>query len=224
MDLTTQDKKTSTVFQFNQLDLIETAETSEKAAYNEQVAYLIKDLLAELGEDPDREGLRRTPERVARAFDELLAGYRTDPVAMINGALFESDYDDIVMVRDIDFFSLCEHHMLPFYGRAHVAYIPDGKVVGLSKIPRAVEMYARRLQIQERLTQEIAEFLEAVLQPRGVAVIVEAAHMCAMMRGVKKGEAHMVTRSMRGAFQTDAELRRELMNQLQCESGNAASQ
>jgi GTP cyclohydrolase I len=130
---------------------------------------------------------------------------------LINGAIFEADYDDIVVVRDIDFFSLCEHHLLPFYGRAHVAYIPDEKVVGLSKVPRTVEMFARRLQVQERMTEQIAEFLETTLQPKGVAVVVEAAHMCARMRGIKKNGTYMVTRAMRGIFKTDRQARNELM-------------
>ena len=187
----------------------------EKSQYNGQVAYLTRDLLLAVGEDPEREGLQRTPERVARMYEELLAGYRTDPVAMVNGAIFESDYKNIVLVRDIEFYSLCEHHMLPFTGKAHVAYIPDGKIIGLSKIPRLVEMYARRLQVQERMTQQIAEALEEILRPRGVAVMVEGAHMCAMMRGVKQAEANMVTSAMLGAFESDPKLREEYLSHLQ---------
>jgi len=186
----------------------------EKSQYNGQVAYLTRDLLLAVGEDPEREGLQRTPERVARMYEELLAGYRTDPVAMVNGAIFESDYKNIVLVRDIEFYSLCEHHMLPFTGKAHVAYIPNGKIIGLSKIPRLVEMYARRLQVQERMTQQIGEALEEILHPRGVAVIVEGAHMCAMMRGVKQAETSMVTSAMLGAFESDSKLRDEFLSHL----------
>jgi GTP cyclohydrolase I len=199
------------VLQLDRLSLVDRIQPPQTSHSHDPVAYLVKDLLALVGEDPEREGLKRTPERVARMLDELLAGYQVDPGAMINGALFESDYDDIVLVRDIQFFSLCEHHLLPFYGQAHIAYIPDGKVLGLSKIPRTVEMFARRLQLQERLTQQIAGFLEDVLKPKGVAVVMEAAHMCAMMRGVNKTDARMVTRSVRGTFKTDAEVRREVL-------------
>jgi GTP cyclohydrolase I len=171
----------------------------------------VRDILLEVGEDPDREGLLKTPERVTRMYAEITEGYRTDPVKLINGALFDVDYDDMVLVKDIEFFSLCEHHLLPFYGRTHVAYIPDGKVIGLSKIPRIVDMFARRLQVQERLTAQVAGFLQEVLHPRGVAVVVEGAHMCAMMRGVKKSQTNMATRTMLGQFQVDPSLRAELM-------------
>lgn len=160
-------------------------------------------------------------DRVARMYEELLAGYQTDPAALINEAIFEVDYDDIVIIRDIDFFSLCEHHLLPFYGQAHVAYIPDGKILGLSKVPRTVEMFARRLQVQEHLTQQIAEFLETTLQSKGVAVVVEAAHMCAHMRGIKSHNTRMVTKAMRGVFKTDRQARQELLALLQ--SGNTTS-
>ena len=204
------DTNTST---FRFVDLLEQSEI-EKPQNNERVAYLTRDLLLAVGEDPKREGLRRTPERVARMYEELLAGYRTDPVALVNGAIFESDYENIVLVRDIEFYSLCEHHMLPFTGKAHVAYIPDGKIIGLSKIPRLVEMFARRLQVQERMTQQIAEALEDILHPKGVAVIVEGAHMCAMMRGVKQAEASMVTSAMLGIFESDSKLRDELQSHL----------
>ena len=168
-------------------------------------------ILYALGEDPAREGLLKTPNRVARMYDEITAGYRTDPLKLINGALFDVDYDEMVVVKDIEFYSMCEHHMLPFFGKAHVAYIPNGKVIGLSKIPRIVEMYARRLQVQERMTIEIAAFLEDTLHPRGVAVIVEGQHMCAMMRGVKKSETNMLTRKFLGEFKTDAQLRGEFI-------------
>lgn len=181
----------------------------------EPIAPLVRDLLLNLGEDPGRDGLKRTPDRVARMYQEILAGYQTDLNALVNGAVFESAYREMVLVRDITFYSMCEHHMLPFYGRAHVAYIPDGKIIGLSKIPRMVEMYARRLQVQERMTQQIAETLQAVIQPRGVAVVVEGAHMCAMMRGVKKSEARMVTSAMLGAFEGDDRLRQEFFTRLQ---------
>jgi GTP cyclohydrolase IA len=171
----------------------------------------VHDILVEIGEDPQRQGLEKTPERVARMYAEITAGYQIDPEKMINGAMFDVDYDDLVLVKDIEFYSLCEHHMLPFFGRAHVAYIPNGKVIGLSKIPRIVDMYARRLQVQERMTSEIAQFIDNLLHPRGVAVIVEGQHMCAMMRGVKKSETRMVTRSLSGVFKTDPALRSEFL-------------
>jgi GTP cyclohydrolase I len=174
----------------------------------------IFDLLENIGEDPNRQGLQGTPDRVARMYDELTAGYHTDPVKLVNGALFDVDYNEMVVVKDIEFYSMCEHHMLPFYGRAHVAYIPNGKVIGLSKIPRIVEMFARRLQVQERLTTQIAEFLEQVVHPLGVAVVVEGAHMCSIMRGVKKAEASMVTSAMLGEFKTDPEKRKEFMGHI----------
>ncbi len=168
-------------------------------------------LLTEIGEDPSREGLIRTPERVRRMYDELTAGYRVDPDALMNGASFSVDYDEMVVVRDIEFFSLCEHHLLPFVGKAHVGYLPRGRVIGLSKIPRVVDMYAQRLQIQERLTVQVADFLMERLEPKGVACVIEATHMCTMMRGVKKQEATMVTSSMTGTFRRDARTRAEFM-------------
>jgi GTP cyclohydrolase I len=174
----------------------------------------VKKLLKALGEDPDREGLRQTPRRVARMYRELLSGYSVDPQALINDALFEIRYDEMVIVRDIEFYSLCEHHMLPFVGRAHVAYIPDGKVLGLSKIPRIVDMYARRLQVQERMTRQIADFLMDLLNPQGVAVVVEAMHMCSMMRGVKKHDARMTTSAMHGAFRKNAPTRQEFLDNI----------
>lgn len=181
----------------------------------EAIAPLVYDLLLSLGEDPNREGMQRTPERVARMYQEILSGYHTDLDGLVNGAIFDTEYQDMVLVRNIKFYSLCEHHMLPFYGLANVAYIPDGKIIGLSKIPRLVEMFARRLQVQEHLTQQIAETLQEVLHPRGVAVMIEGAHMCAMMRGVKKSEARMVTTSMLGAFRADDRLRQDFFAQLQ---------
>jgi GTP cyclohydrolase I len=174
----------------------------------------VRALLELIGEDPDREGLRRTPLRVARMYEELTRGYHIDPVRLINDALFEVDYDEMVIVRDIDFASLCEHHMLPFLGRAHVAYIPRGRVVGLSKIPRIVEMYARRLQVQERMTSQIADLLVEQLKPRGVGVVIEAQHMCSVIRGVKKPNSTMVTNALRGSFKSDPRTRSEFLSLL----------
>ncbi len=171
----------------------------------------VRTLLTEIGEDPTREGLVRTPERVRRMYDELTAGYHVDPDALLNGACFSVDYDEMVVVRDIEFFSLCEHHLLPFTGRAHVGYLPKGRVVGLSKIPRIVDMYAQRLQVQERLTVQVADFLMERLEPKGVACVIEATHLCTMMRGVKKQQATMVTSSMTGTFRRDARTRAEFM-------------
>jgi GTP cyclohydrolase IA len=171
----------------------------------------VRTLLAEIGEDPSREGLAGTPERVRRMYDELTAGYHVDPDALLNGACFNVDYDEMVVVRDIEFFSLCEHHLLPFIGHAHVGYLPRGRVVGLSKIPRIVDMFSKRLQLQERLTVQVAEFLMERLEPKGVACVVEATHLCTMMRGVKKQEATMVTSSMTGTFRRDARTRAEFM-------------
>jgi GTP cyclohydrolase I len=175
----------------------------------------VRDILVAIGEDPEREGLVRTPNRIARMYGELTAGYHVDPVRLINDAVFDVKYDEMVIVRDIDFYSLCEHHMLPFLGRAHVAYIPDGKVIGLSKIPRIVEMYARRLQVQERMTRQIADFLQETLQPLGVAVVCEGVHMCASMRGVKKANARMVTSAMLGNFETSHAIRGEFFAHLE---------
>ncbi len=174
----------------------------------------VKNILTAVGEDPEREGLLRTPERVARMYEELLAGYRTDPLAMVNDALFEVEYDEMVIVRDIEFYSLCEHHMLPFFGRAHVAYIPRGRVIGLSKIPRIVDMFARRLQVQERMTRQIADFLCELLNPQGVGVVVEALHLCSMIRGVKKHDSRMTTSTMLGVFRTDLALRMEFLDNI----------
>ncbi len=176
-----------------------------------QIEGTVTELLLALGEDPKREGLKNTPRRVARMYNELLAGYSIDPIAMINGALFEVKYDEMVIVRDIEFYSLCEHHMLPFMGRVHVAYIPDGKVLGISKIPRIVDMYARRLQVQERMTRQIADFLRDLLKPQGVAVVVEAVHLCMMMRGVQKHDARMTTSAMHGAFRANLATREEFL-------------
>ena len=177
----------------------------------EELQNSVQAILEYVGEDPQREGLLRTPERVARMYDELLAGYTTDPVAVINDALFKVEYDNMVIVRDIEFYSMCEHHMLPFIGKAHVAYLPGQTIIGLSKIPRIVDMFARRLQVQERMTREIAQLLDEVLHPAGVAVVVEGLHMCSMMRGVKKANARMVTSSMLGSFKDNPETRAEFM-------------
>jgi GTP cyclohydrolase I len=173
---------------------------------------LVAQLLKELGEEPGREGLARTPARVARSLRFLTQGYDQDPIAILNDALFSVSYNEMVIVKDIDFYSLCEHHLLPFFGRAHVAYVPNGKVVGLSKIPRLVGMLARRLQVQERLTTQIAETLEAVLEPRGVAVVIESIHLCMMMRGVEQQSAFAITSSLRGEFQADPKTRSEFMD------------
>lgn len=174
----------------------------------------VREILLGIGEDPNRQGLLSTPDRVARMYQEVTSGYQTDPVKLVNGAIFDVDYSEPVVVKDIEFFSLCEHHMLPFFGRVHVAYIPDGKVIGLSKIPRIVDMYARRLQIQERMTAEIARFLDELLHPKGVAVVADGAHMCSMMRGVKKAQASMTTSTYLGAYQADRQLRAEFLTQV----------
>jgi GTP cyclohydrolase IA len=171
----------------------------------------VRTLLAEIGEDPDRAGLAGTPGRIRRMYAELSEGYRIDPDALLNGACYEVDYDEMVVVRDIEFYSLCEHHLLPFFGRAHVGYLPRGVVIGLSKIPRIVEMFAKRLQVQERLTNEVATFLMQRLEPKGVACVIEASHMCTMMRGVRKEQARMVTSAMLGRFRGDSKTRSEFL-------------
>jgi GTP cyclohydrolase I len=168
-------------------------------------------ILDGIGEDPEREGLLNTPSRVAKMYAELTAGYHVDPTALINDAIFTVDYDEMVMVKDIEFSSLCEHHMLPFLGRVHVAYIPRGRVIGLSKIPRIVEMFARRLQVQERMTVQIADFIDQALQPQGVAVVAEGVHMCSVMRGVKNANASMITSAMRCVLRSDEKTRAEFM-------------
>jgi GTP cyclohydrolase I len=181
---------------------------------HEAIEGAVLQILEAIGEDPERQGLLRTPLRVAKAYAELTAGYTTDPQALINDAVFDVEYDEMVLVKDIDFFSLCEHHILPFYGRAHVAYIPNGKVIGLSKIPRIVEMFARRLQVQERMTHQIADFLQETLQPQGVAVVIEGQHMCAAMRGVKKANARMTTSAMLGIFKHNPQTRGEFLDHI----------
>ncbi|MFP3853404.1 MAG: GTP cyclohydrolase I FolE [Anaerolineales bacterium] len=185
---------------------------------HKEVEEAVKQLLAAFGEDVGREGLRKTPERVARMYDELLAGYRVDPYALINEALFEVDYTDMVIIKDIDYFSLCEHHLLPFMGRAHVAYIPSDKVIGLSKIPRVVDLFSRRLQVQERMTRQIADFIVEVLDPIGVGVVVEGWHLCAAMRGVKKPNATMTTSALCGSFQENPKTRQEFLGHIHTDS------
>lgn len=182
-------------------DLTSAPLTPAREAAHRAIADAVRTILVSVGEDPTREGLRKTPERVARAYDELLSGYTADPVALVNDAFFDTQYQDMVVVKDIEFFSLCEHHMLPFFGQVHVAYIPDGKVLGLSKIPRIVDMFARRLQLQERMTHEIADFIAELLHPRGVAVIVSGQHMCSSMRGVNKPDSRMLTQVLSGEFE-----------------------
>jgi GTP cyclohydrolase I len=176
------------------------------------IADAVTNLLVAFGEDVNRQGLEETPTRVARMYDELLAGYRVDPYALINDALFDVDYKDMVVVKDIEFYSLCEHHLIPFMGRAHVAYIPSDKIIGLSKIPRVVDLFSRRLQVQERMTRQIADFLDAVLKPMGVAVVVEGWHLCAAMRGVKKANAVMVTSALSGIFRKSSKTRQEFLD------------
>ncbi len=183
--------------------------TPTSDAAHHAIEEAVRTILLNVGEDPNRDGLLKTPDRVARAYDELLGGYRMDAVKVVNGAFFDADYHDIVLVKDIEFYSMCEHHLLPFFGKVDVAYIPGAQVIGLSKIPRLVEMYARRLQLQERMTHDIAECLEEMLHPRGVAVIVTGQHMCSMMRGVKKQQSKMVTQVLTGDFQ-DHDIRAQL--------------
>jgi GTP cyclohydrolase I len=184
---------------------------SEESDQGVLMQSLIRDLLKELGEDPSREGLRKTPERMAKALRYLTSGYEKNLAEILNGAVFTEKYDEMVLVKDIDIFSLCEHHLLPFFGKCYVAYIPKKKILGLSKIVRLVEMYSRRLQVQERLTQQIAETLKRVIQPRGIAVVIEAYHFCMMMRGVEKENSKVVTSAMLGVFRTHPESRGELM-------------
>ncbi|HOA21029.1 MAG TPA: GTP cyclohydrolase I FolE [Anaerolineaceae bacterium] len=174
-------------------------------------------ILEAIGEKPDREGLLKTPSRVAKAYGEILAGYRMNPEELVNNALFTVEYDEMVIVKGIEYYSMCEHHMLPFYGIVHVAYIPSGKVIGLSKIPRIVEMFTRRLQVQERMTIQIADFLQETLQPKGVAVVAEGKHLCMMMRGVKKQDASMTTSHMLGAFRDQLSTRMEFLNRISAE-------
>jgi len=180
-------------------------------AGEEAYADLVRRQLALLGEDPEREGLVRTPERVAKAMSFLTSGYATTVEDVVGSALFEEEHENMVMVRDIELYSLCEHHMLPFFGKAHIAYIPNGRIVGLSKLPRIVEIFARRLQVQERLTEQVAKAIEEVLAPRGVGVVIEAFHMCMMMRGVEKQNSRTITSALRGVFRDDAKTRDEFL-------------
>ena len=188
---------------------------SKEESYNGEVTEILREgyttLLAQLGEDPGREGLVKTPERAAKAMQYLTSGYELDPVAVLNSALFKEDYNEMVIVKDIEMYSLCEHHLLPFFGKAHVAYIPNGYVVGLSKIPRIVDIFSRRLQVQERLTHEIVEAIWETLKPHGVAVVIEASHMCMMMRGVQKQNSVTTTSAFKGEFK-NVETRTEFLN------------
>ena len=180
---------------------------------------LIRELLKEMGEDPSREGLEKTPGRVAKAWEYLTSGYRQDVREVLNGALFTEEYDEMVVVKDIDFYSMCEHHLLPFFGKCHIAYMPSKKIVGLSKMPRLVEVFARRLQVQERLTTQIANTLQEVLQPKGVAVVIEALHMCMLMRGVEQQNSKAVTSAMLGQFRDCPETRAEFMELIRARGG-----
>jgi GTP cyclohydrolase I len=172
---------------------------------------LVREILHELGENPKREGLRETPRRVAELYGELTQGYHADPREVVGEAIFTVDYDSMVVMKDIEFYSLCEHHLLPFFGHVHVGYIPKGQVMGASKIPRVVDIFAKRLQLQERMTEEIARFLEEAIQPLGLGVVVEGMHLCMAMRGVKKKDAWMVTSAMKGSFRKDAKTRSEFL-------------
>lgn len=192
----------------------EAAELLGSQIDHQSIEEAVQQILRAVGEDPEREGLRSTPQRIARSYGELLAGYRIDPLQLLNNALFTVDYDDMVLVRDIEFFSLCEHHMLPFIGRAHVAYIPKGKVIGLSKIPRIVDLFSRRLQVQERLTRQISDFLCSAISPLGAGVVIEAIHLCSMMRGVKKHDARMTTSTMVGSFRSNLATRQEFLDSI----------
>lgn len=189
---------------------------SDEEVYDPDLEHLVRRMLVQLGEEPEREGLRRTPLRVAKAMDFLTSGYRMTVPEVVRGAVFAEDCKEMVLVRGIEFYSLCEHHMLPFFGHAHVGYLPNGQVVGLSKIARVVDVFARRLQVQERLTNQVADALMEVLAPFGVAVVMEASHTCMMMRGVQKQNSTTVTSAMRGSFQDDARTRAEFMAFLRC--------
>jgi GTP cyclohydrolase IA len=182
--------------------------TLTSATYEE----LVREMIVRLGEDPDREGLLRTPERVEKAMQFLVKGYKEDPAVLLSDALFTVSYDEMVIVKDVEMFSLCEHHLLPFFGKVHVAYIPKGKVIGLSKIPRLIDAFSRRLQIQERLTTQIAEAIQNAIEPQGVGVVIEARHLCMMMRGVEKQHSSAVTSSMLGCFRSEEETRTEFLS------------
>ena len=183
---------------------------------------LTRELLVRLGEDPEREGLVRTPERMAKALQYLTKGYQEDPKAILNDALFSENYEEMVIVKDVEMFSLCEHHVLPFYGKVHVAYVPNGKVIGLSKVPRLIDVFARRLQVQERLTTQIAETIMETIEPQGVGVVIEARHLCMMMRGVEKQHSAAVTSSMLGLFRDCQETRAEFLALIRGRNGNGS--
>jgi GTP cyclohydrolase IA len=187
---------------------------ADETATEGRIPGAVRDILLEIGEDPQREGLVKTPERLSRMYRELTAGYDADPQAIVNGALFETESEGMIIVRDIEFYSLCEHHLLPFYGVAHVGYLANGRVIGLSKIPRIVEMFSRRLQIQERLTYQIANFLQEVTVAKGVAVVLEGTHLCTIMRGVRKPRTRMITSTLLGIFKRDPRTRAEFMDHL----------
>ncbi len=184
--------------------------TSELANFSTQDLH--REILTRLGEDLSRDGLMLTPQRIEKAQEYLTQGYKEDPAAILQGALFDVDYDEMVIVKDIEMFSLCEHHMLPFFGKVHIAYIPNGKVVGLSKLPRLVDVFARRLQVQERLTRQVADAINDAIHPQGVAVVIEARHLCMMMRGVEKQQSSTVTSAMLGAFRTQPQTREEFLS------------
>ncbi len=187
-------------------------DTESEESYDPAFENLVRQMLERLGESPEREGLKRTPLRVAKAMDFLTSGYRTTVEEVVRNAIFSEDCEEMVLVKDIEFYSLCEHHMLPFFGRAHVAYLPKGKVIGLSKVARIVDVFARRLQVQERLTNQIADAMMDILEPHGVGVVIEASHFCMMMRGVEKQSSSTVSSAMRGTFKSDARTRAELMD------------
>ena len=188
-------------------------------AKTERLAALTREQLSLLGENPERQGLIRTPERVAQALQFFTSGSQVDLDRLVNDAVFEEEYSEMIVVRDIEMYSMCEHHMVPFYGKAHVAYIPDGRIIGLSKIPRIVDMFARRLQVQERLTNQIAQAIQDVLEPDGVGVVIEARHLCMMMRGVEKQNSLTATSSMLGSFREDEKTRMEFMNLISRHTG-----
>jgi len=187
-------------------------DTDSEESYDPAFEGLVRQMLERIGESPQREGLKRTPLRVAKAMDFLTSGYRTTVEDVVRNAIFSEDCEEMVLVKDIEFYSLCEHHMLPFFGRAHVAYLPRGKVIGLSKVARIVDVFARRLQVQERLTNQIADAMMEILEPHGVGVVIEASHFCMMMRGVEKQSSSTVSSAMRGTFKSDARTRSELMD------------
>jgi len=191
------------------------AEEYEALEKKENIEHAVRTILSNVGEDPERQGLEGTPDRIARMYSEVLGGYDVDLGKLVNGAMFDVAYDEMIVVKDIEFYSMCEHHMLPFFGHAHVAYIPSEKVIGLSKIPRIVEMFGRRLQVQERMTRQIADTIQEILNPQGVAVVIEGNHMCSMMRGVKKQEASMITSAMLGCFKKSDKTRNEFFSHLQ---------